>query len=62
MRAIKARLRVRAGNLEVKVTLWTLLLISIGGVGQANLAATTYMEARPMKNSIKYLCRFKNRC
>jgi len=38
--------------LGVKVTLWTSLLISIGGVGQANLAAMPYMEARPMKNSI----------
>ena len=34
------------------MTLWASLWIRFGGVGKANLAATTYMEAVPMKNSI----------
>lgn len=38
--------------LGVKVALWASMWISIGGVGNANLVATTNMEANPMKNSI----------
>ena len=38
--------------LGVKVALWASMWISIGGVGNANLVATTNMEAKPMKNSV----------
>jgi hypothetical protein len=38
--------------LGAKVAFWASLWISIGGVGKANLVATTIMEAKPMKNSI----------
>lgn len=31
---------------------WASLWISIGGVGNAKLVATTNMEAKPMKNSV----------
>jgi hypothetical protein len=39
-------------TLGAKVAFWASLWISIGGVGNANLAATTNMEAKPMKNPI----------
>jgi hypothetical protein len=44
--------RLKEYFLGAKVALWVSMWISIGGVGNANLAATTNMEANPMKNSI----------
>lgn len=44
--------RLSEYSLGTKVILWASLWISIGGVGNANLTATTNMEAKPMKNSI----------
>jgi hypothetical protein len=38
--------------LGVKVAFWASMWITIGGVGNANLAATTNLEAKPMKNSV----------
>lgn len=44
--------RLNEYSLGTKVILWASLWISIGGVGNANLIATTNTEAKPMKNSI----------
>ena len=50
--AVGRKDRLEQYNLGVKVVFWASMWISIGGVGNANLVATTNMEAKPMKNSV----------
>jgi len=50
--AVGRKDRLEQYILGVKVVFWASMWISIGGVGNANLLATTNMEAKPMKNSV----------